>query len=423
MRGLDWVDQMAIAPGTKGVPMRFWDRRLGDVRGAGWRVLDGDAPLPAATVKRSAMAHNLEQMARFSERNGVALAPHGKTTLCPEIFQRQMAAGAWGITVATAGQALLCARSGIRRIFIANQVTDAHSIAALAQLCASEGGVEVYSLADSVAGANALNEQFALAGATANVLIEIGLPGGRCGCRTDDEVRNLARHIGTLDHVRLCGLEAFEGLTFRDAPENVRGFLGRVVTLFGAFLEEDLFPGTGPILLTAGGSAYYDLVVEAFARFDGGRVRRILRSGCYVVHDDGVYQELGPVAAARGVAAAVPDLKPALEVWCSVLSVPEPGLAIVNAGKRDLGFDIDLPRPKAHYRPERDDAPQGLSGVSLTKMSDQHGFLKLPPGLALAIGDAIGLGVSHPCTTLDKWPVLLEVDDDYRVLGALRTFF
>ena len=114
---------------------------------------------------------------------------------------------------------------------------------------------------------------------------------------------------------------------------------------------------------------------------------------------------------------------PALEVWSMVQSRPEPQLAILTMGKRDASYDIELPIPLFSHRPG-----PGLPGVlppgcSIVKMNDQHAYLRLPAGFELEVGDLVGCGISHPCTTFDKWPLLLAVDDDYRVGYAINTFF
>ena len=118
----------------------------------------------------------------------------------------------------------------------------------------------------------------------------------------------------------------------------------------------------------------------------------------------------------------LPDLRPALEVWAVVLSVPEPGLAIVGAGKRDLGFDTDPPRPLSVHRPGSADAPRPADGLSFAKMWDQHLALA-GAGAHLAVGDLVGFGISHPCATFDRWRALLSVDESYRVTGAVTTLF
>ena len=90
-----------------------------------WNVLADDLHFPLLVLKETALAHNIAVMAEWCRHNGFLLAPHGKTTMCPQIYRRQLDAGAWAITVANVSQAMVCVRSGIRRILIANQVMGA----------------------------------------------------------------------------------------------------------------------------------------------------------------------------------------------------------------------------------------------------------------------------------------------------------
>jgi D-serine dehydratase len=96
-------------------------------------------------------------------------------------------------------------------------------------------------------------------------------------------------------------------------------------------------------------------------------------------------------------------------------------------GKRDASHDVDLPLPLFTHRPGPG-APSRLpEGCAIVKMNDQHAYLRLPAGSSiddtLAVGDLVGCGISHPCTTFDKWPLLLAVDDNYAVRYAVNTFF
>ncbi len=167
----------------------------------------------------------------------------------------------------------------------------------------------------------------------------------------------------------------------------------------------------------------------------GGRGPRvILRSGAYLTHDHGFYGTLSP--AARGSADA-PALRPALELWAQVLSCPEPGLALLGAGRRDVGFDQGLPVPVRAIRRTGGARPDltstdltstdlsgtDLSGSQVTELNDQHAYLRLDGGTVLAPGDLVGLGISHPCTTFDKWRVIPVVNDAERVTDIVHAFF
>jgi D-serine deaminase-like pyridoxal phosphate-dependent protein len=139
------------------------------------------------------------------------------------------------------------------------------------------------------------------------------------------------------------------------------------------------------------------------------------------VHDHGIYAETSPLA---GAGEAGERLVAALEVWAEVLSVPEPGLAIVGLGKRDVSFDLGLPVPVRIARAGSLVVEQFCDGA-VSRLDDQHGYLQLGtgPGAEVAVGDRIGFGISHPCTAFDRWRTILLVDDDYVVRGRIRTYF
>jgi D-serine deaminase-like pyridoxal phosphate-dependent protein len=136
----------------------------------------------------------------------------------------------------------------------------------------------------------------------------------------------------------------------------------------------------------------------------------VLRSGCYLTHDDGLYARVSPL----------PELRPALELWAHVLSCPEPGLAIAGFGKRDAPYDLGLPTVLALLRAGAPCAPEGALVVEA--MADQHAFIRDPSG-SLRVGDVLRCGISHPCTAFDKWSLIAVVDDDDLVVDAVRTLF
>jgi len=116
-----------------------------------------------------------------------------------------------------------------------------------------------------------------------------------------------------------------------------------------------------------------------------------------------------------------PLLEPALELWAHVLSRPEPGLALACAGRRDVAFDAGLPVPLRVRG--RDGSLRPATGVRAVRLDDQHCYLQLNDGAGLDPGEMVCFGVSHPCTTFDKWRVIPVIDDDCRVVDAVHTFF
>lgn len=419
------IEDMGLPAGTKGVPLDGSILRVGDLAGRGLNLLRGDLPMPAAVLKRSALDNNLRVMQAYIERVGVQLAPHAKTTMCPQLFARQLSHGSWGLSVATMTQFKLCHDFGVTRLILANQLVGRAEITGLARLWTQAPERAYYVLVDSLAGAKAISDGFSqCSGAPpARLLIEVGAPHGRCGVRTLEEGLALARAIASLPHVELHGVEGYEGLTVSDHADHdtaaVLDYLRTVLRLYEALAADELFADPDQIILSAGGSAYYDLVAHILSGRSPGVVL-VLRSGCYVTHDSGFYRRLLARIQHRAVG---PQLVPALEVWSRVISRPQPNRAIVLMGKRDVSYDIDLPAVHWWFREGRHGAPQSIDGLIVDKLNDQHGYVTVPAEADLAVGDLLGFDISHPCTTFDKWSLLLEVDDDYTVIGGLKTFF
>lgn len=173
------------------------------------------------------------------------------------------------------------------------------------------------------------------------------------------------------------------------------------------------------ILVSAGGSLWFDLVLATFDAVDWPMPAQVmLRSGCYVTQDGGLYDNGSPLAG-RNTGDRL--LHNALEVWSAVVSRPEPGIVITSMGRRDCSFDAGLPLPVKRLRPGG--PVESLDGATTLKLSDQHAHVEVPADAAIAVGDLVCCTVSHPCTTLDKWWVVPVVDDDYRIVDAVVTFF
>lgn len=422
------LSDMELPPGTKGLPLDGSIVRAGDLAGRGLSLLRGDLPVPVAALKRSALDNNLKEMQAYAERVGIKLAPHAKTTMCPQLFARQLDHGAWGLTVATMTQFKLCHDLGVPRLILANQLVGKAEITGLARLWAQAPQRAYYVLVDCLEGAQAISNHFGqCAGAPpARLLIEMGMQHARCGVRTLEEGWALARAIRSLPHVELHGVEAYEGLIVSDQPGRdaaaVLDYLWNVLRLCDSLVAERLFAAPEEIIITAGGSAYYDLVAHVLSGKSRGVVP-ILRSGCYVTHDAGFYRRALTHIQQRAIEGPAPHFVPALEVWSRVISRPQPDQAIVLMGKRDVSYDIDLPVARRWFREGQHAVPAAIEGLVVHKLNDQHAYLGVPAGADLAVGDLLGFDISHPCTTFDKWPLLMEVDDDYTVVGGLRTFF
>lgn len=414
----------------KGLPAA-WRGDAAALAGAGLSVLNEDLMLPAAVLRRSALQHNSRWMQRFTERTGTHIAPHGKTTMSPELFAMQMADGAWGITAATAGHVRAYRAFGIGRIFMANQLVGRENIAYVAGELRADPDFDFYCLVDSMRAIDLLEAGLAatLPGRRLQVLIELGLPGGRTGFRDDAEALAAAERIAASPHVCLRGIEAFEGivqgLEAAERDAKVDALLERIVRLAEHCHDAGLFAGEP--MLSAGGSALFDRVAGTFGAARKDRPFLVLlRSGCYLVHDSHFYRQLVDQLEARSpIAASLGEgLRPALEVWAYVHSRPEPTRVIAGLGKRDIGEDVARPTPLAWARPGPGAATLPLGDTHrVVRLDDQHAYLDVPAESPLQPGDLIGLGISHPCTTFDKWKLLYIVDDALVVTGSVRTYF
>jgi len=429
---LSSLEEQVLLPGTKGLPITE-PLRQGAVGVQGWNILRGDTSFPVALLKESALVYNLAWMRDFCIRHGVTLAPHGKTTMSPQLFAAQLANGAWAITLASATQVQMAHRFNVRRVLLANQLVARADIEAVLALLHDDPDFECFVLADSLDGVARLSQAVTTRSLLRPlpVLVELGLAGKRAGCRTPEEALAVARVVAGAEGLVLAGFEGYEGLLVTQDREAdiraVKAFLAELVDLVETADGEALF-GAAEILISAGGSSYFDLVARGFAGMEGlsRPVRPVLRSGCYLTSDHGSYRRLLAQLDARE--AYGEGLRPALEVWSMVQSRPEPGLAILTMGKRDAGYDEALPTPLFMHCPGSEAGqPTALpAGCEIFKMNDQHAYLSLPEGDirdSLRVGDLVGCGISHPCTTFDKWQLLLAVDDAYNVTQALNTFF
>ena len=396
--------------------------RVGD---QGWNVLAGDLPLPLAVIRRGALAHNVGWMQRFADDAQVRFAPHGKTTMSPQLFRRQLDAGAWGLSFATVTQMQAGLAAGARNILIANQVLDAADLGAIAALADTHPDVRVIFLLDSPAQL-ALIETVS-ADRPFEVLLEVGIAGGRTGVRTHDDAVALARRAHASEAVTLAGLECYEGLGNTGRSEEDRpaaaGLMDRVERLAIQCDAEGLF-GTGEVIVSAGGSGLFDLVVPRMRLSLSRPVAGLLRSGCYVTHDQGHYQRLVHTVNQRLGCSDAQGLRAALEVWAMVQSLPEPGLAILAVGKRDVSYDLGMPVPLATCARASRDRRAVPEGWAVQKLNDQHAYLRVTSNSNdLQVGDRVCLGISHPCTTFDKWRWMPIVDEDYTVVDAIVTCF
>lgn len=366
---------------------------------------------PLLTLDAGALDHNVAVMAGWTERAGVGLAPHGKTTMAPELWRRQLVAGAWAITLANLPQLRVARAFGVRRLMLAGTLLDPAGLAWVSGELDRDPGFEFLSWVDSVRSVELMDAALRACGAQRpiDVCVELGGPHGRTGVRDDADAVRIGEAVRRAPTLRLAGSAGYEGALAHDASKSglsaVETFLTRLAALHGRLPHETAQP-----LVTAGGSAYFNQVVDMLGGLDG---QVVLRSGAYVIHDDGFYRTISPFARGAGT-----PLRAAMHGWARVVSRPEPELALLDAGKRDLPFDEGLPEP------QRIRSGGVLSGAKITALNDQHAFLR---GGRVEVGDVVRLGLSHPCTALDKWALIPVVDDADAdrpvVVDLIRTWF
>lgn len=400
-----------------------------------WNILQGDVPFPVLVLRDRPYRNNLSVLKRMAERHRVELAPHGKTSMCPALFAEQLThGGCWGISAATVHQAAVMAKHGVQRILLANQVVGRANVAFLADIQLHHPQTTLVSLVDSTDGLDQLvqHSQGRLPPTSRlNVLIELGHANGRTGCRTMLAVERVAEHALALsDKITVAGLSFYEGTIGVKGDANARAEVERFMTFVREgcdFLLPRIAGRTSKAIVSGGGSAYFDIVLNELDAIDRGNVDIVLRGACYFTGDHGYYaKKLGEIKerdAANHVHLGLDaDIAPALELICLVQSLNEDETAIMNMGIRDMPFDLGYPKPLRQYRDGRQ-LRDCTSDWTITGANDQHAYLRYPRGADIAVGDLFSFGISHPCTAFDKWKIFHRVDDDYRVLELHETFF
>ncbi|MGW6706775.1 amino acid deaminase [Streptomyces sp. NPDC054956] len=383
----------------------------------------GGFTTPVLTLDADALSHNLAALGTYAERHGLAFAPHGKTCMAPQLFHRQLDHGAWGITAAVPHQARVYRAFGIQRIFLANELVDAAALRWVAAELAADPGFRFVCYVDSVRGVElmdrALQAQPAIA--VVDVVVELGAgEGARTGARTDEDCRAVADAVAEASTLRLVGIAGYEAEVPGADPESVHAYLRRLTGLAAEFDKAGRFDAAEEIVVSAGGSAWFDAVADVFAELPelSRPTLKLLRSGAYVSHDHGWYTRLTPFNR-------VPEeggLRPAFRLWAQVVSRPSPTQAFINAGKRDIAYDLGLPEVEL-VRDPLDGSERPAPGVRVVKLSDQHAWLETDGAEDLNVGDWVALGMSHPCTIFEKWPLIPVVEADGTVTDYVRTFF
>ncbi|WP_406725783.1 amino acid deaminase [Streptomyces sp. GD-15H] len=403
----------------KGLPPDAAGLTVGELAAQRRNLFTGGFTTPVLALSAERLEHNLELMETYAARHGLAFAPHGKTSMAPQLFRRQIEHGAWGITLAVPHQVRVARAFGVRRVFVANEVVDAAALRWISGELDADPDFRFVCYVDSVRGVELMNAALAGSARPVDVVIELAAgEGARTGVRTEAECASVADAVAGARGLRLVGVAGYEGEVPDADPERVRAWLRRLVALAVDFDKAGRFAGLDEILVSAGGSAWFDAVADVFAEIPELSLPalKLLRSGAYVSHDDGHYRAVTPFNRVPEEGA----LEPAFRLWTQIVSRPSAEQAFANAGKRDAAYDLDLPFAQVV---RRDGAERPATGVSVVSLSDQHAWLRTTPEADLEVGDWLGLGLSHPCTSFDKWVLIPVAEADGTVVDYIRTFF
>lgn len=412
---------------TKGIPCTTEPFALSDIAAKDWNVLREDLPLPLMVLKRANLDHNAKVFGGYLTDNGLSLAPHGKTTMSPQLFEEQLRNGAWGMTAATVNQVQVMRHYDVKRIVLANQLVGKTHLRAIAELLNADNEFQFFCFVDSVAQLDnmARNLDGISLRRPIRILIEVGLDGGRTGIRTRQTANAIAQALANADpgKFRFTGVAAFEGVIsgLDKDMQPVTDFADRVIEIAKS-LPAKLYESLDEFILSGGGSSYFDLIADRFKTLSlSVPVRVLLRSGCYITTDSGAYKKAQNAAEADPHRSWKSELRPALEAWAYVQSMPEDGLAFLTMGKRDIPFDAGLPVPFKLYRPGVGFLDVGEAEIFST--NDQHAYVRLGKNTDWQVGDLVASGISHPCTAFDKWRFIPVVDDAYNVIDGVLTYF
>ncbi|MEW1773781.1 amino acid deaminase [Streptomyces sp. NPDC086777] len=403
----------------KGLPPDAEGLTVGELAAQRRNLFSDGFATPVLALSAERLEHNLALMESYTERHGLAFAPHGKTSMAPQLFHRQTARGAWGITLAVPHQVRVARAFGTRRVFLANELVDAPALRWIAAELERDADFRFLCYVDSVRGVELMDAALRGTGRPVDVVVELAAgEGARTGVRTEAECAAVADAVAGTRTLRLAGVAGYEGEVPQADPDRVHAYLRRLVALAVGFDKAGRFAGLTEIVVSAGGSAWFDAVADVFADIPelSVPVVKLLRSGAYVSHDDGRYRDVTPFNRVPEEGA----LEPAFRLWAQIVSRPSPEQAFANAGKRDAAYDLDLPVAQVIRRAGTE---RPATGISVTGLSDQHAWLRTGPGADLEVGDWVGLGLSHPCTSFDKWQLIPVAEADGTVVDYIRTFF
>ncbi|MGH8940353.1 MAG: alanine racemase, partial [Actinomycetes bacterium] len=263
---VDWRFR-SVAPSLSGLT-------IGEAAARGAKLFDDGFLGPFVVLDEEAVEHNLRTMAGWCAERGVALAPHGKTTMAPQLFERQLKHGSWGITCANAGHLRIYRAFGVSRFLLANQLLDPSGLKWLAAELDADDGFEFVCWVDSVRGVELMTEALRGARRKVDVLVELGAEGGRTGVRDTGTALAVAEAAHASPALRLRGSGGYEGALSHHTDEKslqlISSYVDGLRELVFTFHAKGLLDDAGQIIVTGGGSAYFDRVADELTKDWGG---------------------------------------------------------------------------------------------------------------------------------------------------------
>jgi D-serine deaminase-like pyridoxal phosphate-dependent protein len=343
-----------------------------------------DVDTPCLILELDAYERNLKRLPESLAGKPVRLRPHAKSHKCPTIALQQIALGAVGVCCQKVSEAEALIAGGVEDVLISNEVVGPRKLRRLAQLAKL---ARVAVCADNRENIAALDAAAREANVVLDVLVEIDVGAHRCGAQPGANAVELAREIVSRQHLRFAGLQAYQGAAqhVRGVPERraaIEGAVGEVRTTLNMLAAAGIAcnhvtgAGTGSYMFEATSAVYQEL-----------------QAGSYIFMD-------ADYARNEWTESGIPQFEHSLFVWTTVMSLPAPERAIVDAGLKASSVDSGMPRVA--------DRP----GVEYMKASDEHGVLELKGGAQLALGDKLKLIPGHcdPTVNLYDWFVCVRND-------------
>jgi D-serine deaminase-like pyridoxal phosphate-dependent protein len=353
-----------------------------------------DLSTPAVLVDLDVLERNVARMAERAHQHGVRLRPHAKTHKTLAIARLQLAAGAAGLSVAKTAEAEVFADAGFDDVFVAFPVVGQDKGRRLVRLAER---IRLAVGCDSVEGARTLGDAFAAAGRVLEVMLKVDVGYHRVGVEPD-RAAAVAAQVAELPGLRLRGIFTHAGHAYAgETPEAVAAVGAHEGKALALVAENVRAAGLalGEVSVGSTPTARHAMAVTGVTE---------CRPGNYVFHD------------ASQVALGSCRLEDcAMTVLATVVSVPAPGRAVVDAGSKTLSSDPLRPRAGGHGRV--------LGRLSrLDKLSEEHGVIAVEPGETFRVGERVRILPNHACVVSNLhdrlWGVRGETVEDELPVAA-----